>query len=159
MGKTHNMTNTKNHMIWRQMKTRCNSETHRDYMHYGGRGIKVCESWQKDYMAFYNWSIANGYQEGLSIERENNNGNYEPSNCKWIPRSEQWKNRRPDKMRNTNTTGYIGIERSRNKWRARIAINKQTIEIGRYASKIEAAKARDKYIIDNKLNRTLNFPK
>lgn len=78
--------------IWRNMIRRCeNPETNR-YERYGGRGIAVCEEWH-DYKKFKAWSIDNGYKEGLSIERVDYNGNYEPTNCKYVTYVEQANNR------------------------------------------------------------------
>ena len=61
--------------IWSTMKVRCQNKRNKTYKHYGGRGISVCGEWQ-DYKAFYDWATANGYKEGLSIERKDNDGNY-----------------------------------------------------------------------------------
>ena len=80
--------------IWKGMKTRCFTPSIREYKYYGGRGIIVCEEWRKNYLAFKEWALSNGYKDGLSIERIDVNGNYEPSNCCWIPLSEQSKNTR-----------------------------------------------------------------
>ena len=65
------------------------------YERYGGRGIKVCDEWnnKNNFKLFYDWSMANGYQDNLTIDRSDNNGNYEPSNCRWITMKEQCKNR------------------------------------------------------------------
>lgn len=91
--KTHGMTNTKLYVIWCNMKKRCLSPGDIMYAHYGGRGITVCEEWQNDFCRFSEWSLTNGYKEGLSIERIDVNGNYEPDNCKWITKTEQYLNR------------------------------------------------------------------
>lgn len=75
------------HKVHNTMKQRCTNPNTRMYYRYGERGIKVCEEWQ-DFLTFYNWAIHNGYKKGLSIDRIDNNGNYEPSNCEWIPLAE-----------------------------------------------------------------------
>lgn len=99
----HNLykTNKRIFDVWNNMIQRCENENSPNYKNYGGRGIKVCENW-KNPENFISWAYKNGYQENnkkdrknvLSIERINVNGNYEPNNCKWIPFSEQGKNKR-----------------------------------------------------------------
>lgn len=80
--------------IYHSMKERCFNPNTRAYKSYGGRGITVCPEWSDSYEAFYNWSLANGYEDHLTIERIDVNGNYEPGNCEWIPMSEQGRNKR-----------------------------------------------------------------
>lgn len=80
------------YVIWNGMMQRCYNKKQKSYKHYGERGIQIFKSWQ-DFKIFYDWAMSNGYQEGLTIERIDVNSNYEPNNCKWIPMSEQAKNR------------------------------------------------------------------
>lgn len=79
------------------MRRRCLNDGSQNYKYYGARGVTLCEEWT-DYIAFRTWALKYGYKEGLSIERVNNNGNYEPNNCTWIKRGYQAKNRRINKL-------------------------------------------------------------
>lgn len=90
----HNYSNTKLYRTYYRMKNRCYNNKFPHYENYGGRGIKVCDEWLKNFNNFKEWSLNNGYKEGLSIDRINPNGNYEPSNCRWITMLEQANNKR-----------------------------------------------------------------
>lgn len=85
---------------WRHMKERCYKEKDPAYKNYGGRGIKVCDEWLglSGSTNFCNWAINNGWQEGLTLDRIDNEGNYEPSNCRWITKKEQNRNRRSNRL-------------------------------------------------------------
>lgn len=82
---THGMTKTPIHRIWGSMKQRCYNPKDSHYEFYGEKGIEVFEEWKNDFLTFYRWAINNGYVNGLSIERKNNNEGYNPKNCMWIP--------------------------------------------------------------------------
>jgi hypothetical protein len=91
---THGGKRTRLYNIWRGMKARCGNPNEPAYPDYGGRGIAICPEWQADFSAFRSWALSNGYADNLTIERSDNDGNYEPSNCQWITLAEQKMNRR-----------------------------------------------------------------
>ena len=95
----HNMSYSKLYKVWQGMKTRCYNKNFMYYCNYGARGITICNEWLNDFKSFYDWAINSGYKEGLTIDRINNDGNYEPSNCRWITRAEQNRNQRKTKKR------------------------------------------------------------
>lgn len=89
----HGLSGHKLNKLWRNIKTRCYNPNSRAYKYYGARGIAVCDEWKNDFKSFYEWCISHGYKDGLTIERINYDGNYEPSNCKFISFQEQQRNK------------------------------------------------------------------
>ena len=99
------------YMTYSNMKQRCFNPNTPNYYNYGGRGITICDEWIDSYEAFRNWALNNGYDEGLTLDRENNDGNYEPSNCRWVNMKVQSNNKRD----NTRIT-YLGETHSVSEW-------------------------------------------
>jgi hypothetical protein len=110
--KTRNgMSKTKLYQCYQHIKHRCYNPNDINYKNYGGRGILMFETWRDDFGSFYTWALNNGYKDGLTIDRVDVNGNYEPSNCKWSTMKEQQNNRT-----NNRIVEFKGVKKTITAW-------------------------------------------
>lgn len=113
---THKMTGTKQYRSWKSMKDRCLNAKSKPYKNYGGRGIKIDNSWIDSFESFWH-DMNDGYIHGYTLERIDVNGNYTKENCKWIPKIEQAKNRRT-----SNKITFNGVEMILQDWAKQLKI-------------------------------------
>ena len=153
----HGMRYHKLYAVLSGMIQRTTNINHKSFSYYGGRGISVCDEWVSNKESFIKWAIINGYQEGLSIDRIDNNGNYEPSNCRFVTHEMQVKN--TILIRSNNTSGFCGVSFSHrsNKWVAQIGINGSRKWLGEFNEPLCAAICRENFIKDHQINHAKNF--
>ena len=132
---------------WQDMKRRCYNQNRREYKHYGARGITVCDEWRNDFEAFEKWCLENGYDGKLSLDRIDNDGNYEPDNCRFVIYDIQSQNSR----RKANKNGYRGVTLIKKRFCAYIGLNGKKKFIGSAKTAKEAAMIRDTYIDNHNL--------
>ena len=146
---------TKLYRKYIDMKARCFNPNCCNYRHYGGRGITVCEEWlgMDGFKHFKEWSLANGYDPALSIDRIDNDGNYSPSNCRWATKSVQNMSKRTK-----NTSGYIGVclHSSGKFWYGRVKDHGKCYYTGMSENIKEAAIMRNNFIIEHGFLNVLN---
>ena len=118
---SHNESSKRLYSIWISMRRRCNDKKHMHYKNYGGKGIKVCDEWC-DYESFRDWALEHGYNDNLTLDRKDNNGNYEPNNCRWATYIQQGANKRTNHYVVVNGERMIAKECER-----RYSIPKSTI--------------------------------
>ena len=139
----HGDSRSKLYYIWQAMKGRCFCKSNKYYKDYGGRGITVCKEWG-DYQVFKEWALNNGYDENApkwacTLDRRDNNGNYEPDNCRWVNESMQMFNRRWK----GNAAGARGIHITpKGRYQAIIQVKRKPIYLGTFDTVIEAVNAR-----------------
>jgi hypothetical protein len=150
-GKTHPL-----YQVWSSMKGRCYNKKNPRYSCYGEEGIVVGEEWRDDAGSFCRWGLANGWEKGLTIDRINTKGNYEPSNCRFLTRTENNKTRRL--VIKSNRTGYCGVSHRGKRFRAMVRYEKKLRHVGTFDKAKDAAIARDYFVIEHNLDHILNFP-
>lgn len=155
-GTTHGARRTRLYRIHSQMLSRCRNPADTSYIHYGARGISVCDSWIP-FDGFQKWAMKNGYSDELTIDRIDPERGYCPNNCRWETKTIQSRNRRAF---TNKSSGFIGVSWNKqySKWNVTICVDGKPIHIGRFTDEVEAAKARDNFIVTNNLKGfPLNF--
>lgn len=119
------ITKDKLYTRYRSMISRCYYPSHTHYKNYGGRGIRICNEWlgENGFLNFRNWALSNGFEDGLTIDRINNNGNYEPDNCRWATKSEQLRN-----YRKNHFITIDGITKTMTEWAENYNLDVRTID-------------------------------
>lgn len=153
--RTHGGCGTRLYGIWKSMRSRTKCKTGTDYITYKARGIKICEQWA-DYSIFREWALGNGYEEHLTIDREDNNKDYSPENCRWTTMEIQAQNTR--ELRSNNTSGYrvVSWHKETGKWCASIGVSNKQVYLGVYVTKEEANSAYYNYVVANNLNHEVS---
>ena len=108
----HGMSQTKLHKAWANMRYRCFNPRCKCYDNYGGRGITICDKWN-EFEPFMEWALNNGFADGMSLDRIDVNGNYEPSNCRWVSWEVQENNKRNSSYLTLNGQTYTISEWAR----------------------------------------------
>lgn len=108
--------------IWENVRQRCNNPNNPNYQHYGGRGITICNEWKGDFEPFCRWALSAGYQDSLTLDRVDVNGNYEPANCRWVTRMEQSNN-----LRNNVVIEFDGKVMTLPQWSRHTGISQHTL--------------------------------
>lgn len=141
----HGMSYSKLYRTWAKMKGRCYYKKAHNYKYYGGKGVTICKEWKEDFNAFKDWAYANGYEEGLTIDRIDPNGNYEPSNCQWLSSSENIKKMHKKHKKDGLPAGvYKRNYGGEDRYLALSHISKKTKYLGTFDTPEEAKRAREK---------------
>lgn len=146
----HGLYQSRIYTVWHAIKSRVDLQTKIEYKNYGGRGIMMFPPWKEDFQLFYDYvsALSDYDKKGYTLDRIDNDGNYEPGNLRWTTRHVQGSNQRKQE---SNTSGYTGVVKSRKKWCSQIFINGKSIHIGMFATPESAAIARNNFIMANKL--------
>ncbi len=149
---THGESHTKLYARYSGIIQRCEYHKHISYKCHGGRGISVCNEWRLDFANFKEWAEQNGFSEDLVLDRIDSDGNYCPENCRWVSRTINNQN-----ARTRGGRAFRGVKKHLGKFRADIYVDKKAIFLGLFADPVSAAKERNRYIVENKLNHKLNI--
>lgn len=140
----HGEARSRLYIAYRNMMSRCYNPNNHEYYNYGGRGIRVCDEWREPKEGkkrFFEWAHANGYRDNLTIDRINNNGDYEPDNCRWVDAHTQAINRRIPRNSTLKVRG-VSYHKHDKRYVATIGFHNQHICLGSYKTLEEAHAAR-----------------
>lgn len=146
----HGLHNHRLYSMWRGIKQRCYNKNCKCFDRYGGRGISLCDGWLTNFKVFYDYviSLPNYGEVGMTLDRIDNNGNYEPGNLRWANMHMQTANRNIQKR---SKTGYIGVTLDKGRYRWKLTVNKKRHVRHGFDSAKNAADDRTKFIIENNL--------
>ena len=119
---THRQSESRLYETWSGMKKRCYNPNSKSFSAYGGRGISICEEWLSNFANFKEWAENNGYDDSLTLDRINNDGDYTPTNCRWVTPREQALNTSRNHM-----VAIDGITKPRNEWSRLHGVNPKTV--------------------------------
>lgn len=148
----HGMSNTREYSSWMNMVYRCSNNKATSYEQYGGRGISVCERWSSSFENFLN--DMGERPEGMTLDRIDTNGNYEPSNCRWATKSDQMINVRK-KLSTSSFYKGVSFHKNRNKWEAYLNVSGKRVRVGYFEKEIDAFNAYKKAYIENNNSQPL----
>ena len=152
---THGVSQHRLYKTWIGMYDRCYNKNNKYFKNYGGRGITVCEKWYQ--IENFIEDMYPSFEEGLTLDRIDVNGNYEPDNCRWVTREIQQRNTR--KLMKTNTSGFRGVSwgKDKQKYTINIWVEGKNIYLGYYHNPEQGALIYDTYVRENNLEHTKNF--
>lgn len=153
LGVRHKLSDHRLYKTWYNMLNRCTNPESKDYSYYMGRGISVCERW----LSVENFieDMFSSFEEGLSLDRINIDGDYEPDNCRWVNKTIQSCNTK--KIRIDNTSGFRGVHKNESSWVCKIGIYHKEVFLGRFINPEQGALVYDTYVRENNLEHTKNF--
>lgn len=151
----HRLSGHRLYGVWNDMLRRCNNSNSKAYKYYGERGISVCERWYL--LENFIEDMFPTFKEGLTLDRIDVEGNYEPNNCRWATKSVQSRNKQL--LCSTNTSGFRGVcwNKARSKWVTQIKVNNKKVHLGYFNTAVEGAIAYNNYVIENNLEHPLNI--
>ena len=123
---THNKSNHPLYTVWKGMKARCYNPKEKYYYNYGGRGVRVCDSWLNDFSAFYEWAINNGWQKGLELDKDINDTSgllvYSPATCKFVTKLDN-----ANKKRNNKIIEIDGVSKTVTEWALSLGVSRNMV--------------------------------